>query len=65
MRLAFPATPDDAPAPMSTHMLIAIALTTLMIVVHIGLFWWFVLRQAKPRPPAETHSIPPDDPERG
>lgn len=39
---------------MKTPLLIALALTALMIAVHIGLFWWFVLRESRKTPPPGT-----------
>jgi len=38
---------------MKTPLLIAIVLTTLMLVVHVGLFWWFVLRQSNKAQPKD------------
>lgn len=49
---------------MKTPLLIAMALTALMIAVHIGLFWWFVLRPSK-EPPTVTPAEEPGDSDKG
>lgn len=35
---------------MSTPLLIAVIITIFMVAAHIGVFWWFVLRESAKKP---------------